>query len=156
MANPPPPNLSRRRNHCSPKITSPFSTIAAMDLFVVPTIGLPLLVPNLRHRPTGPQRPGRTTSTANPTAEWIARQITQASPGSQHPPHPAIGTASTEPWSRRLRATAIDKPIAQLRPDTVRRADRIDPSRECQPCHRLGRGTLTSDSCNTRRATIMN
>src|SRR5271163_2491572 len=27
---PPPPNLSRRRNHCSPKITSPFSTVSTL------------------------------------------------------------------------------------------------------------------------------
>ena len=38
MANPPPPNLSRRRNHCSPKITSPFSTLSTHSDILCPSI----------------------------------------------------------------------------------------------------------------------
>src|SRR5271155_2905986 len=35
---PPPPNLSRRRNHCSPKITSPFSTASTRSVTRPPSI----------------------------------------------------------------------------------------------------------------------
>jgi len=53
--------------------------IAGIDLFVVPTIGFKLLyglvILGLERR-----RLVWTNVTANPTAEWIARQITEAFP----------------------------------------------------------------------------
>src|SRR6201984_2747322 len=53
--------------------------IAGIDLFVVPTIGFTLLyglvIPRLERRQLA-----WTDVTANPTAEWIARQITEAFP----------------------------------------------------------------------------
>jgi transposase InsO family protein len=56
--------------------------IAAIDLFVVPTIGFKLLyglvILNLERR-----RLVLTNVTANPKAEWIARQITEAFPWDQ-------------------------------------------------------------------------
>jgi hypothetical protein len=58
--------------------------IAAIDLFVVPTIGFKLLyglaIIHLERR-----RLVWTKVTANPTAEWIARQITEAFPWDQVP-----------------------------------------------------------------------
>ena len=58
--------------------------IAAIDLFVVPTIGFKLLyglvIIHLERRHLV-----WTNVTANPTAEWIARQITEAFPWDQAP-----------------------------------------------------------------------
>jgi hypothetical protein len=58
--------------------------IAAMDLFVVPTIGFDLLyafvIVRLERRDLV-----WINVTANPTAEWIARQITEAFPWSETP-----------------------------------------------------------------------
>jgi transposase InsO family protein len=60
--------------------------IAAIDLFVVPTIGFKLLygivIMRLERR-----RLLWTDVTTNPTAEWIARQITEAFPWDQAPRH---------------------------------------------------------------------
>jgi hypothetical protein len=58
--------------------------IAAIDLFIVPTIGFKLLyglvILRLERR-----RLVWTNVTANPTAEWIARQITEAFPWDEAP-----------------------------------------------------------------------
>jgi hypothetical protein len=64
--------------------------IAAMDLFVVPTIGFDLLyalvIVRLARRDLV-----WINVTANPTAEWIARQITQAFPWDEDPRDPRSG-----------------------------------------------------------------
>jgi hypothetical protein len=58
--------------------------ISAMDMFVVPTVGFKLLyaivIMQLDRR-----RLVWTNATTNPTAEWIARQITEAFPWDQAP-----------------------------------------------------------------------
>jgi hypothetical protein len=56
--------------------------IAAMDLFVVPTIGFKLLYAVVRL-----DRRGLVwiNVTAHPTAEWVARQITEAFPWNEAP-----------------------------------------------------------------------
>jgi transposase InsO family protein len=88
--------------------------IAAMDLFVVPTIGFNLLyafvIVRLDRRDLV-----WINVTANPTAEWIARQITEAFPWSEAPRYlirdrdRVYGTVVL----RQLRAMGIrDKPIA--------------------------------------------
>src|SRR5499433_3309023 len=88
--------------------------IAAMDLFVVPTIGFNLLyvlvIVRLARRELV-----WINVTAYPTAEWIARQITEAFPWNEAPRYlirdrdGIYGVAVT----RRLRAMGIrDKPIA--------------------------------------------
>ena len=88
--------------------------IAAMDLFVVPTIGFDLLyvlvIVRLARRDLV-----WINVTANPTAEWIARQITEAFPWIEAPRYlirdrdRVYGAAVT----LRLRAMGIrDKPIA--------------------------------------------
>ena len=58
--------------------------IVAIDLFVVQTIGFKLLY-GLVILHLGRRRLVWTNATANPTAEWIARQITEAFPWDQAP-----------------------------------------------------------------------
>jgi len=92
--------------------------IAAMDLFVVPTIGFKLLygfvIVRLSRRDLV-----WINVTTNPTAEWIARQITEAFPWNEGPRYLVrdrdriYGAVVT----RRLRAMGIrDKPIVPASP----------------------------------------
>jgi transposase InsO family protein len=109
--------------------------IAAMDLFVVPTIGFRLLygfvIVRLHRRDLV-----WINVTANPTAEWVARQITEAFPWDGAPRYMILdrdriyGAIVT----RRLRAMGIrDKPIAPASPWQNGFAERIIGSirREC-------------------------
>ena len=109
--------------------------IAAMDLFVVPTIGFDLLYAIVIVR-LDRRELVWTNVTANPTAEWIARQITQAFPWDETPRYlirdrdRVYGAAVT----RRLRAMGIrDKPIAPGSPWQNGFAERLIGSirREC-------------------------
>ena len=94
------------------------SDIAAMDLFVVPTIGFKLLygfvIVRIHRRDLV-----WINVTANPTAEWVARQITEAFPWDEAP-HYLIRDHDRIYGSvvmRRLRAMGIrDKPIAPASP----------------------------------------
>jgi transposase InsO family protein len=109
--------------------------IAAMDLFVVPTLGFDLLyafvIVRLDRRDLV-----WINVTANPTAEWVARQITEAFPWDEAP-HYLIrdrdriyGSVVT----RRLRAMGIrDKPTAPASPWQNGFAERLIGSirREC-------------------------
>jgi transposase InsO family protein len=92
--------------------------IAAMDFFVVPTIGFDLLyafvIVRLERRDLV-----WINVTRNPTAEWVARQITEAFPWNEAPRYITrdrdriYGTIVT----RRLRAMGIrDKPTAPASP----------------------------------------
>jgi transposase InsO family protein len=109
--------------------------VAAMDLFVVPTINFNLLyafiVVRLHRRELV-----WTNATAHPTAEWIARQITEAFPWNEAPRYLirdrdcAFGAIVR----RRLRAMGIrDKPIAPASPWQNAYAERLIGSirREC-------------------------
>ena len=58
--------------------------IAAIDLFVVPTIGFKLLYGLVILRLERRRLVG-TNATANPTTEWIARQIAEAFPWDEAP-----------------------------------------------------------------------
>ena len=89
--------------------------IAAMDLFVVPTIGFKLLYGLIIVRLTR-RRLVWVSVTANPTAEWIARQISEVFPWNEAPRYLirdqdcVYGAMVT----RRMRAMGIrDKPIAR-------------------------------------------
>ena len=122
-----------------------------MDLFVVPTIGFELLyafiIVRLDRRDLA-----WISVTTNPTAEWVARQITEAFPWDGAPGYMirdrdrVYGTIVT----RRLRAMGIrDKPIAPgltLAERLCRAVDRIDPARVFGPHHCLRRGTSAPDS----------
>jgi transposase InsO family protein len=109
--------------------------IAAMDLFVVPTIGFDLLyafvIMRLDRRDLV-----WINVTANPTAEWVARQITEAFPWDGAPRYMIrdrdriYGTVVT----RRLRTMGIrDKPTAPASPWQNGFAERLIGSirREC-------------------------
>jgi hypothetical protein len=124
--------LTFLRNHAS--------NIAATDLFVVPTIGFDLLyvivivvivIVRLERRDLV-----WINVTANPTAEWIARQISEAFPWNEAPRYlirdrdGVYGAVVT----RRLRAMGIrDKPIASGSPWQNGFAERLIGSirREC-------------------------
>ena len=60
--------------------------IAAMDLFVVPTVGFDLLYAMVIVR-LGLRNLVSINVTTNPTAEWIARQLTEAFPWNEAPRH---------------------------------------------------------------------
>ena len=108
--------------------------IDAMDLFVVPTIGFNLLYVFVIVR-LGRRELVWINVTTNPTAEWLARQITEAFPWKAaryliHDRDQAYGAAVT----RRLRAMGIrDKPIAPGSPWQNGFAERLIGSirREC-------------------------
>jgi hypothetical protein len=92
--------------------------IAAMDLFVVPTIGFDLLYAFVIVR-LGRRDLIWTNVTANPAAEWVVSQITEAFPWDGAPRYMIrdrdriYGVIVT----RRLRAMGIrDKPIASASP----------------------------------------
>jgi transposase InsO family protein len=109
--------------------------IAAMDLFVVPTIGFDLLyafvIVRLDRRDLV-----WINVTTNPTADWIARQLTEAFPWDEAPRYlirdrdRIYGAVVT----RRLRAMGIrDKPTASASPWQNGYAERLIGSirREC-------------------------
>src|SRR6202790_4846159 len=109
--------------------------IAAMDLFIVPTIGFDLLYAFVIVR-LGRRDLVWINATANPTAEWVARQLTEAFPW-DGAPHYLVrdrdriyGSVVT----RRLRAMGIrDKPTAPASPWQNGFAERLIGSirREC-------------------------
>ena len=109
--------------------------IAAMDLFVVPTVGFDLLYVLVIIR-LGRRDLVWINVTPNPTAEWIARQITEAFPWNEVPRYlirdrdRVYGAAEAQ----RLRAMCIrDKPIAAGSPWQNGSAERLIGSirREC-------------------------
>src|SRR5258707_5289691 len=109
--------------------------IAAMDLFVVPTIGFDLLYAFVIVR-LGRRDLVWINVTANPTAEWAARQITEAFPWDEAP-HYLIRDRDriySSVVTRRLRAMGIrDKPTAPASPWQNGFAERLIGSirREC-------------------------
>ena len=109
--------------------------IAAMDLFVVPTIGFSLIyafvIVRLDRRDLV-----WINVTQNPTAEWIARQLTDAFPWNEAPRYLVRDNDRIygEVALRRIRAMGIrDKPIAPASPWQNGFAERLIGSirREC-------------------------
>src|ERR1035437_7675569 len=109
--------------------------IAAVDLFVVPTIGFGLLYAFVIVR-LGRRNLVWINVTTNPTAEWIARQLTEAFPWNEAP-HYLIRDGDRiygAVVTRRLRAMGIrDKPTAPASPWQNGFAERLIGSirREC-------------------------
>ena len=109
--------------------------IAAMDLFVVPTIGFDLLYAFIIVRLSRRDLVWINVTT-NPTSEWIARQLTEAFPWNEVPRYlirdrdRVYGTVV----ARRMRAMGIrDKPTASASPWQNGFAERLIGSirREC-------------------------
>jgi transposase InsO family protein len=109
--------------------------IAAMDLFVVPSIGFNLLYTLIIVR-LDRRHLIWVNVTTNPTADWIARQLSEAFPWNEAPQYVIrdrdciYGAVVT----RRLRAMGIrDKPIAPASPWQNGFAERLIGSirREC-------------------------
>ena len=128
--------------------------VAAMDLFVVPTIGFDLLYAFVIVR-LGRRDLVWTNVTANPTAEGVARQITEAFPWDEAPRYlirdrdRIYGSVVTS----RLGAMGIrDKPTALASPWQNGFAERLIGSirRECGPHHCLGRGASAPNSAIVR------
>src|SRR6202049_2871729 len=118
--------------------------IAAMDLFVVPTVGFDRLYAFVIVR-LDRRNLVWINVTANPTAEWVARQITEAFPWDGAPGRDRIYGAVV---TRRLRAMGIrDKPIAPASPWQNGFAERLIGSirREClRSRNHLWRGAFAS------------
>jgi len=109
--------------------------IAAMDLFVAPTIGFDLLYALIIVQPDRRELVW-VNVTAHPTAEWIARQITEAFPWNEAPRYLIRDRDRTygSVVRRRLRAMGIrDKPISAGSPWQNCFAERLIGSirREC-------------------------
>jgi transposase InsO family protein len=109
--------------------------IAAMDLFVVPTIGFSLLYAFVIVR-LDRRELVWTNVTQNPTAEWIARQLTEAFPWDEAPGYLIRDNDCIygDVALRRIRAMGIrDKPIAPAAPWQNGFAERLIGSirREC-------------------------
>ena len=129
--------------------------IASLDLFVVRTISFKLLygLVILRH---ARRRLVAISVTTNPTAEWIAGQVTDAFPWDEAPSHlirdrdGAFGPA----YTRRIRAMGIrDHPTASRSPwqnGHVERLDRLDSARKSRSPGRVRRSAVASRSAELR------
>jgi hypothetical protein len=129
--------------------------IAAMDFLVVPTVGFRLLfiLVILRHKR---RRLVSLSVTDHPTAEWIARQITDSFPWCEAPDHlirdrdAAYGRAV----SRRLAAMGIpgssDRASIALAKQACGEADRGDPPGMRRSHRRLWRGPSAPNPLGVR------
>src|SRR6478672_690956 len=121
--------------------------IAAMDLFIAPTIGFDLLyvfvIVRLERR-----KLVWINVTPHPTAEWIARQITEAFPWAEAPRYlirdrdRAYGCRHP-PITGHGHPRQADCPRLALAERLRRKTDRIDPTRVYRPYRRPGRSALT-------------
>src|SRR5205809_5936980 len=126
------------RNHAS--------DIAAMDLFVVPTIGFDLLyalvIVRLARRDLV-----WINVTTHPTADWIARQITEAFPWAEAPRYvirdrDCIYGAAVTHRLRTMASVTSPSPRLALAERLRRKADRINPTRVRRPSRCLRRSAL--------------
>jgi hypothetical protein len=110
--------------------------VAAMDLFVVPTIGFDLLYAFIVIRLDRKALVWINVIT-NPTAEWIARQLTEAFPWNEAPCYLIRDRDRIygDVAMRRIRAMGIrDKPIAPASPTRSEHTGHCIPiSRPVQP-----------------------
>jgi hypothetical protein len=127
--------MGRQARGGAPSCTTMPRDIAAMDLFVVPTIGFDLLYAFIIVRL---DRRGLVwiNVTTNPTAEWVARQLTEAFPWDEAPHY--LIRARDQIYgaivTRRLRAMDIrGRPTAPASPWQNGLAERLIGSiqREC-------------------------
>jgi hypothetical protein len=125
--------------------------IAAMDFFVVPTIGFDLLYAFVILR-LGRRELVWINVTAHPTAEWVARQITEAFPWNEAPGYMIRGPRShlrcgchtpTACHGNPGQAHCTGLTLAER---LCRTADWINPTRMCRPRHCLGRSASAPNS----------
>jgi hypothetical protein len=127
-----------------------------MDLFVVPTIGFDLLYAFIIIRLDRRDLVWINVTT-NPTAEWIARQLTEAFPWHEAPRYLIRDRDRIygEVARQRIRAMGIrDKPnrtSVTLAERFCRTADWVDPARVRRPYRCLGRGAPAPDPANLCR-----
>ena len=116
--------------------------IAAMDLFVVPTIGFDLLYAFIIIRLDRRDLVWINVTT-NPTAEWIARQITEAFPWNEAPRYlirdrdRIYGDCRYAPNSRHGHTGQTHRTSVTLAERFCRTADRINPARVPRSSRRL-------------------
>jgi hypothetical protein len=127
--------------------------IGAMDFLIVPTVGFRLLfvLVILRHER---RRLISLSVTDHPTAEWVARQLTDAFPWDEAPDYMirdrdgCYGQAVT----KRLAAMGIrDHPTAARSPWQNGHADWLDPQGVPRSRRRLRRDPSALDPCGLRR-----
>src|SRR5436309_5939320 len=129
--------------------------IAAMDLFVVPSIGFDLLyalvIVRLARRDFV-----WINATTHPSADWIARQITEAFPWAKAPRY-VIRDRGLRLWRCRHAPIAhhghprqAHRPRLALAERLRRKAHRINPTRVRRPSRCLRRSALTPDSDEVR------
>jgi len=133
--------------------------IAAMDLFVVPTIGFDLLYAFVIVR-IDRRDLVWINATKNPTAEWVGRQITEAFPWDGAPGYMIRDRDGIYGGSvtRRLRDMGIrDKPIAPGSPWQNGFAERLIGSirRDCLDHIVVFGEPICAVSCDRTRATTM-
>src|ERR1700745_4131302 len=123
--------------------------IAAMDLFVVPTISFDLLYAFVIVRMDRRELVWISVTT-HPTAEWVARQITEAFPWNEAPRYMirdrdqiygAIVTRRLRGHGHPGQAYRTSFALAEW---LFRTAGRINPTRVCRPHNRLGRDAFAS------------
>jgi transposase InsO family protein len=131
-------------------LRNPAAGIASLDLFVVRTISFKLLygLVILQH---GRRRLAGVGVTANPTAEWIAGQVTEAFPWNEVPRYLVRDRdrAYGADYTRRIRAMGIrDHPTAPRSPWLNGYAERVIGSirRECLDHTIVLGGTLCAES----------
>ena len=126
--------------------------IAAMDLFVVPSIGFNLLYTLIIVR-LDRRHLIWVNVTTNPTADWIARQLSEAFPWNEAPQYVIrdrdriYGTVVT-PFACHGHPGQAHRSGFALAEWLRRTADRIDPARMRGPFRRLGRNTSAPDLAN--------
>src|SRR5215469_15937064 len=125
--------------------------IAAMDFFVAPTIGFDLLYVLVIIR-LARRNLVWINVTPHPTAEWIAREVTEAFPWAEAPRYlirdrdRVYGAAVIPPVARHGHPRQAHCLGLALGKRLRREADRIDPSRVRRPRGCLRRRALTPDS----------
>src|SRR5207245_11103156 len=96
------------------------------------------------------------TVTTHPTADWIARQITEAFPWAEAPRYLirdrdcVYGAAVTHRLRTMGHPRQAHRPRLALAERLRRKADRIDPTRVRRPSRCLRRSALTPDSDEVR------
>ena len=130
--------------------------IAALDLFVVRTISFKLLYGLVILRHTR-RRLVSVCVTSNPSAAWLAGQVTDAFPWDQAPRHllrdrdGAFGPAYTHRIRTMGNPRSPDRAALAVAERPCRAPHRLDSARSSRPPHRIRRSAVASRSEELRR-----